>query len=97
MPWDVKNSIAGKIVSKDADYFLAVKANHKGLLSQIEGALLPEMARQASEGILFNEADYQKSREEFRCCAVSHEISNLSETIYWEGAKTVGVIVSYRK
>jgi len=46
---------------------------------------------------LFNEADYQKNREEFRCCAVRHDVSNLSEMIHWEGAKTVGVIVSYRK
>jgi len=30
-----QKSIAEKIVSKEADYLLAVKANHKGLLSQI--------------------------------------------------------------
>jgi hypothetical protein len=58
-----------------------VKANHKGLLSQIEGALLPKITRQALEGILFNEADYQKNRKEFRCCAVRHDVSHLSETI----------------
>lgn len=84
-------------MSKEANYLLAVKANHKGLLSQIDGVLLPEITRQASEGIFFNEADYQKSREEFRCCAVSHNVSDLSGTSHWEGAKTVGVIVSYRK
>ena len=92
-----QKSIAEKIVSKEANYLLAVKANHKGLLSQIEGVLLPEITRQASEGILFNEADYQKNREEFRCCAVGHNVSDLSETRHWEGANTVGVIVSYRK
>ena len=56
-----QKSIAEKIVSKEADYLLAVKANHKGLLSQIEGALIPEITRQASKGVLFNEADYQKT------------------------------------
>ena len=34
-----QKSIAEKIVSKEANYLLAVKANHKGLLSQIEGGL----------------------------------------------------------
>jgi len=43
-----------------------MKASHKGLLSQVDNALLPEVTRQASEGVLFNEADYQKNREEFR-------------------------------
>ncbi|MGB6139532.1 ISAs1 family transposase [Pseudoalteromonas rhizosphaerae] len=92
-----QKSIAETIVDKQADYLLAVKANHKGLLSQVENALLPEVTRQASEGVLFNEADYHKNREEFRCCAVSHNVSDLSETSNWKDAKTVGVIVSYRK
>ncbi|KDC53278.1 hypothetical protein [Pseudoalteromonas fuliginea] len=54
-----------KIVGKEADYLLAVKANHKRLLSQIEDVLLPEVARQASDGLLFNEADYQKIEKNF--------------------------------
>ncbi|CAH9061221.1 hypothetical protein PSEHALCIP103_02449 [Pseudoalteromonas haloplanktis] len=45
-----QKSIAEKIVSKEADYLLAVKANHKGLLSQIEGALIPEIIRKRLKG-----------------------------------------------
>ncbi len=45
-----QKSIAEKIVSKEADYLLAMKANHKGLLSQIEGALIPEIIRKRLKG-----------------------------------------------
>lgn len=61
-----QKSIVEKIVDKLADYLLAVKANHKGLLSQIENALLPEVTRQASEGALFNEADYQNKQRKIQ-------------------------------
>ncbi|NMR25271.1 hypothetical protein HH219_06930 [Pseudoalteromonas sp. NEC-BIFX-2020_015] len=50
-----------------------------------------------SQKIVGKEAAYQKNREEFRYCAVIHNVSDLSETIHWESAKTVGVIISYRK
>lgn len=92
-----QKSIAQEIIDKEADYLLAVKANQKALLKQIESALLPKLAEQAKGGVLFNEADYQRNREEFRCCAVSHDLKQLSETVHWESAKTIGVIVSYRK
>ena len=36
-------------------------------------------------------------REKFRFCAGSHNVNDLSETSNWKDAKTLGVIVSYRK
>ncbi|KZN44207.1 hypothetical protein N482_17585 [Pseudoalteromonas luteoviolacea NCIMB 1942] len=94
---ECQKSIAKEVIDKEADYLLAVKANQKALLKQIESALLPKLTEQARNGVLFNEADYQKSREEFRCYAVSHDLTLLCEIRHWEGVKTIGVIASYRK
>ena len=64
-----------------------MKANHKELLSQIEDAQLLEITQQAYEGVLFNEADYPRNREEIRCSAVNYNVNDLSKTIHWEGIK----------
>ena len=55
---------------KEVDYLFVVKANQKALLKQIESELLPKLTEQVRDRVLFNEADYQRNREEFRNCAI---------------------------
>ena len=92
-----QKAVAQKIREKDADYLLALKANQPGLFTQVEKLLSPEITRQAQLGELFKEADYQRSREEFRCCVTTQDLSQVPEAEQWPDLKTVGVIVSYRK
>lgn len=92
-----QKTIAKKIREKEADYLLAVKANQRSLFEQVERLLTPEIVRQSQSGALFKEADYQRNREEFRCCVTSQELSDLPAAKGWPDLKTIGVIASYRR
>ncbi|MDB2387165.1 ISAs1 family transposase [Shewanella sp.] len=91
-----QKGIAQKILDKEADYLLALKANQSGLYTQVQSLLGPEISRQCEQGTLFQEADYQRNREEYRCCITSNDLSQLPASLAWPELKTVGVIISYR-
>lgn len=91
-----QKGIAQKILDKEADYLLALKANQPGLYTQVQSLLGPEISRQCEQGTLFQEADYQRNREEYRCCITSNDLSQLPASLEWAELKTVGVIISYR-
>lgn len=92
-----QKAIAQKILDKDAHYLLALKGNQPKLFAQVERLLGPEISRQCQQGTLFQEADYQRNREEYRCCIVANDMSQIPASADWPKLTTVGVIVSYRK
>ncbi|KZX00368.1 hypothetical protein JL49_11850 [Pseudoalteromonas luteoviolacea] len=92
-----QKEIAQKILEKEADYLLALRAEMGGLFEQVKQFLLPEVTRQIQSGTLLSEVDYQRGREEFRAAVVSHDMAQLPETHSWPNLQTAGVIVSYRK
>ena len=91
-----QKAIAQKILDKEANYLLALKGNQPTLFNQVEELLGPEISRQCQQGTLFQEADYQRNREEYRCCIISNNMSLIPISAEWPQLTTVGVIISYR-
>jgi predicted transposase YbfD/YdcC len=92
-----QKAIAQKILDKDANYLLALKGNQPMLFAQVEKLLGLEISRQCEDGTLFQEADYQRHREGYRCCIVTNDMSQIPAAADWAMLITVGVIVLYRK
>ncbi|WP_261592952.1 ISAs1 family transposase [Pseudoalteromonas holothuriae] len=92
-----QKEIAKRIIEKEADYLLALKANQGSLFEQVIRLLQPEITRQIASNGLLSEVDYQRGREEFRAAVVCHDMAQLPASHGWAHLRSIGVIVSYRK
>lgn len=76
--------IAKKIISKKADYLLAVKANQGDLLEDIEDSF-----RMLTPTNSFTDVDYGHGRVETRQCSIINDFSLLEKADRWPNLKSI--------
>lgn len=86
-----QKAIATKIVTKDADYLLAVKGNHHSLEEGISDTVRFEKASDTH-----TETDYGHGRIETRQCSIFHSLKHIANAHEWDGLKTIVRIDSQR-
>ncbi len=93
-----QRKIAQKIVYKNVDYLLAVKANQSSLEKAIGELYRPSMLQGFAEGDSYASQEKGHGREETRCALVTNELSFLGDLeIEWPNLKSVGIMVNMRK
>jgi predicted transposase YbfD/YdcC len=94
-----QKGIAKSIISKEADYVLALKGNHKNLLGKVKN-FLDDCIATSFEGVNYDryfEEERAHGREETRLYYITDSISHLTEKEEWVGLRSVGVTICTRK
>lgn len=92
-----QKKIAQEIRESDADYVLALKANHEVAHQEIKSYLDEAIERQDPELDFYQEADKGHGRLEIRRSWQSEHIGWFADQAQWEGLRSVGVIESLRE
>ena len=87
-----QEDIAAKIISKKADYILAVKQNQKQLYEDIEDEFRFSKTIQSTTSV-----DLDHGRIETRTCSIINQFQHLQNTERWENLKTIIRIESKRE
>ncbi len=86
-----QREIAGQIISKEADYILAVKGNQGNLEADIERSM-----RLSKPSDQWKEEDFGHGRIESRECTVYDDLSFIENASRWAGLQTIVRIDSLR-
>lgn len=86
-----QKAIASTIVTKGADYLLAVKGNHHSLEEGIFDTVRFEKACDT-----YTETDYGHGRIEIRQCSIFHSLKHIENANEWDCLKTIVRIESKR-
>lgn len=86
-----QRDIAEKIISKEADYILALKANQQNLLDDVREAFEQDKPTSTSQ-----ELDMGHGRIEKRICHVIRDTSWICKSEEWEGLQSLVKIESER-
>ena len=92
-----QKKIAKEIIESDADYVLALKANHGVAYEEIKSYLDEAITRQDPALDFHEEVDKGHGRLETRRCWQSEDIGWFADASRWEGLRSVGVIESVRE
>ncbi|OOE96562.1 ISAs1 family transposase [Salinivibrio sp. IB643] len=92
-----QRKIAQKIIDKNADYLLAVKANQGKLDEAFDNYYRPSML-QHFDGDSYSSQEKSHGRLETRCALINTDLSVLGDLAYdWPELKTMGIMVSVRQ
>lgn len=92
-----QKDIAEKIITKEADYLLAVKGNQKKLEKAINEVFNTSMINNF-EGDKFVIQEQGHGRTETRLCLVEHDVALLGDVEFdWPQLTTLGMVVSIRQ
>lgn len=88
--------IAEKIVGKQADYLLALKANNGFLYEQIRDQLNQALAGYCGDD-LHTEVDFGHGRLERRTCYITNQLQWIDGASDWKGLNSIAVVESERE
>jgi predicted transposase YbfD/YdcC len=94
-----QKGIANNIISKEADYVLALKGNHKNLLGEVKRYLdncVENRFAGVKHDVLYEE-DTGHGRHENREYYITDNISHLTSREEWKGLRSIGVTISERE
>lgn len=93
-----QKSIAEMIIEKEADYVLALKANHGNLFNEVTAAFAKMEAKNFQDpAIDYLETKTQKhGRLEIRRYWVIHDLSKFEHTTSWKNIRLIGMVESER-
>jgi predicted transposase YbfD/YdcC len=94
-----QKNIAEKIISKEADYILALKGNHETLHEDVKLFFKAESEKEKSNFITdkYHEVDAGHGRIETRECWISDKLDWLEQKEEWKDLKTVAMIEETRE